>query len=149
MKEEQYSALWVLVPLCALLVILTGGMLFLGWFAADFGFTRNDPILITAFTASVTLSGGIIGGYLAALRRKFRPELVRLVLTFAIATFVTGLTILFLIEGISGSKPSFVMAALTGFLATVFWLTIKRKRFRSLEKEPNQSLQPTAPSRRG
>ena len=72
MKDERYSALWVLLPLTGTLVAFTGGMLFLGWFAADFGLAVHAPVLVTAFAAAVLISIAVIGGYLGALKRKVR-----------------------------------------------------------------------------
>lgn len=131
MKEEQYSTLWVLAPLCAALVILTGGMLFLGWFATDFSLSLHAPILIAAFATTVFLAAAIVGGYIACLKRRISPEKLRLALTALLATFLTVLTVICLIDGFSGSTSSFVLGAMIGLLATVFWLTIKCRRFRS------------------
>lgn len=127
MKEEHYSALWVLAPLCATLVALTGGMLFRGWFARDFALSAYDPILIGAFIIAVVIAVAVVGGYLGVLRRKVRPDVLWFSLVAALFFFFCALTIGCAIDGATGHYSSLVLAAFISLFALFFGVLLKRR----------------------
>src|SRR5688572_2948123 len=109
MKEERYSALWVLAPLSGTLVALTGGMLFRGWFARDFDLPAYDPILIGAFVISVLIAIAVVGGYLGVLRRKIRADALWFSLVGLLFVSFCALAIGCVIDGATGNRPSLVL----------------------------------------
>ena len=127
MKEARYSALWVLAPLCVALVALTGGMLFLGWFARDFDLPPHAPVLIAAFVASFVIGIGVVGGYLAVLRGSVRPDVLWFSLTGLLFIFLCALAIGFLVDAVTGHAPSLFLAIGVSLLAAFFGILLKRR----------------------
>jgi hypothetical protein len=126
MKDSRFSALWVLIPLTGTLVAFTGGMLFLGWFATDFGFAAHSPLLITAFVAAVLITIAVIGGYLGAQNRRIRPSVLFSGFAALLVVTFSALTIGSMVEAFSGDRFSIVLTALGGFLTLFFGVLLKR-----------------------
>lgn len=127
MKEDRYSALWVLAPLCATLVALTGGMLFRGWFARDFDLPAHSPVLIGAFIISFLIAVIVVGGYLGVLRRKVRADALWFSLVGALFLAFCALAIACTLDGAMGNYPSLVPAVFISLLALYFGVLLQRR----------------------
>ena len=130
MTEDRYNALWILAPLTGTLVAFTGGMLFRGWFAADFGLARHDSILVAGFVGAVLVSIAVIGGYLGALKEKIAPPVLFVVFAGLLVTFFCALSVGSVIDALSGNRQAYILAALSALSAVFFGVMLKRKFMR-------------------
>ncbi|MEZ5413846.1 MAG: hypothetical protein R3F03_05970 [Opitutaceae bacterium] len=142
MKSERYSALWVLAPLCGVLLTLTGGIRFGGWFAHDFGIRTDSTTFTVAFIFALVVSVVFVGGYPLALKRKLSVRVLRFTVLSILFITLTGFIIFSLFDAVSGQSGSYILAAGLLFIM-LFIVALVRK------KESIQSPQPTAASRRG
>ena len=136
MKNERYSALWVLAPLCGVLLVLTGGMRFGGWFAHDFGIRSDSTTVTVAFIFALIVSIVVIGGYSLALKRKLPVRFLRITILSILFITLSGLTLISLFDAVSGQSGSYILAAGLLFIM-LFIVALLRMKTR----ESNQSVQ--------
>ena len=126
MKHERYSALWVLAPLCGLFLAFTGGMRFRGWFAGDFGIRTDSLPFTLAFVFALVISHVVIGGYLLGLK-KIHVGRLRIALLSTLVVVFSALTLVALVDAVSGQSSSYLLAAALSILMICFGALLRHR----------------------